>query len=241
MEALKISQQRALKKADKSRQVFKNQEFANLPVQEAVDWTASFGRLMIHPHSGHPANHPEIHLVHRKAGNTVSQDHFASNTHSLAWHSDNTYEVQPPGLTVLYALEVPPAGGDTIFVDTVAAYQRLSPSFRERLHGLRALHSAHEQAQRALATGGYVRRDPIATLHPLVRTHPATGEKALFVNPQFTRYIEGWKKAESDHVLKFLYDHMAFSQDIQCRVKWSAGDVVVWDVCRRILSIDPLS
>ncbi len=63
----------------------------------------------------------------------------------------------------------------------------------------------------------------------MVRTHPATGEKALYVNPQFTRYIVGFKQEESDYLLKFLYDHIALSQDLQARVKWKPGTVVVWD------------
>lgn len=68
-----------------------------------------------------------------------------------------------------------------------------------------------------------------SSIHPLVRTHPATGEKALYVNPQFTRYIVGFKQEESDYLLKFLYDHIALSADIQARVRWQPGTVVVWD------------
>ncbi|KAG9623118.1 TauD-domain-containing protein, partial [Aureobasidium melanogenum] len=97
------------------------------------------------------------------------------------------------------------------------------------LHGLKAVHSAHEQAQNALSRGSIVRRDPVANTHPVVRTHPATGEKALFVNQQFVRRIVGFKKEESDYLLKFLYDHIAYSQDIQARVKWAPGTVIVWD------------
>ena len=142
-----------------------------------------------------------------------------------------TYENQPPGTTILYALDIPPSGGDTLFVNMAAAYRRLSPAFRERLHGLKAAHSGYEQAESALARGSIVRRAPVSSIHPIVRTHPATGEKALFVNSQFTRYIVGYKKEESDALLKFLYDHIALSQDVQARVKWAPGTVVVWDVC----------
>jgi sulfonate dioxygenase len=129
----------------------------------------------------------------------------------------------------LYLLDGPGAGGDTLFANQAVAYQRLSPEFQRRLHGLKAVHSGFEQAQNASGRGGIVRRDPIQSIHPIVRTHPATGEKALFVNPQFTRRIIGYKKEESDFLLNFLYDHIAKGQDFQARVKWAAGTVVVWD------------
>lgn len=152
-----------------------------------------------------------------------------SRTNSIAWHSDVSYEVQPPGTTFLYALDVPKAGGDTLFVNQAKAYERLSPAFRERLAGLQAVHSGYEQATAAQNRGSFVRRNPVSSIHPLVRTHPATGEKALYVNPQFTRYIVGFKQEESDYLLKFLYDHIALSADIQARVRWQPGTVVVWD------------
>lgn len=222
--------QLALLAAKKKLLIFRDQGFASLPIGQAVDFCRYFGRLFLHPHSGAPQGYPEIHLVHRRAGNTIAPDYFQSHTHSMAWHSDNTYEVQPPGITFLYSLEVPDAGGDTVFVDTEKAYQRLSPAFQERLRGLEAIHTARDQTARALANDGYVRREPIDTVHPIVRTHPATGKKALFVNPQFTRQVVGFKKEESDYLLKFLYDHMTSSHDLQCRVKWENGTVVVFDV-----------
>lgn len=167
--------------------------------------------------------------MHRGADSADTTSFFDTRTNSIFWHSDVTYEAQPPGTTFLYALDVPQSGGDTLFLNQAAAYQRLSPAFRSRLYGLSAVHSAHEQAQTSLERGSIVRREPVTTVHPLVRTHPATGEKALWVNPQFTRYVVGLKKEESDYLLKFLFDHMALSQDVQCRVKWAPGTVVVWD------------
>ena len=89
--------------------------------------------------------------------------------------------------------------------------------------------AAVEQADNSKNRGGIVRRDPVTSIHPLVRTHPATGEKALFVNSQFSRRIVGYKKEESDYLLNFLYDHIAKGQDFQARVKWAPGTVVVWD------------
>lgn len=236
----------ALFVAQKKVVAFRNQDLADLPIEKALDFAKYFGSLHVHPASGAPKGFPEVHLVHRGAEDTSFQNFLQERTNSIAWHSDVTYELQPPGTTFLYALDVPDAGGDTLFVNQAKAYQRLSPAFQERLAGLKAVHSGFEQAQSSWARGGVYRRDPVQSIHPLgkwsihrqkrpgkltlvVRTHPATGEKALFVNPQFTRYIVGFKKEESDYLLKFLYDHIAFSQDIQARVKWQKGTVVVWD------------
>lgn len=82
----------------------------------------------------------------------------------------------------MYILDTPEVGGDTAFVNQVEAYNRLSPAIKERLHGLKAVHSGFEQAEFSRQRGGVVRREPVKNEHPLVRTHPATGEKALFVN-----------------------------------------------------------
>lgn len=168
-------------------------------------------------------------MVHRGLDDVGHDKFLETRTTSVSWHSDVSYELQPPGTTFLYAIDVPEAGGDTLFVNQVKAYERLSPAFRQRLKGLKVVHSAHEQAQAALKNGGKLRRDPITSVHPLVRTHPATGEKALYIQPQFARSIVGYKKEESDSLLNFLYHHIAFSQDLQCRVKWSPRSVVVWD------------
>lgn len=138
----------------------------------------------IHPTSGAPDGYPEIHLVHRGAGDDSVDKFFANRTSSVAWHSDVSYEQQPPGTTFLYILDKPSTGGDTMFADAVEAYNRLSPAFQQRLHGLRATHSAHEQANASSSRGGIVRRAPVISEHPVIRTHPVTGEKALYVNPQ---------------------------------------------------------
>ncbi|KAL7275723.1 hypothetical protein RUND412_001306 [Rhizina undulata] len=214
---------------------FRDQDFADLPIQEALNFGGYFGRLHIHPTSGAPAGYPEVHLVHKGARDKTGDSVLQSRTTSVAWHSDVTYENQPPGTTFLYILDLPKdengkyAGGDTIFLSQVEAYNRLSPAFQQRLEGLTAVHSAHEQAEFAKNRGGVIRREPITSEHPLIRTHPVTKQKALFVNPQFTRYITDFKKEESDAILKFLYDHQAYGVDFQARVKWLPKTVVVWD------------
>ncbi|KAH6618969.1 hypothetical protein C7974DRAFT_401224 [Boeremia exigua] len=219
----------ALFVAQKKVVAFRDQDFADLSITDALKFGGYFGRHHIHPTSGAPEGHPEVHLVHRGADDTTARDFFEERTNSITWHSDVTYEKQPPGTTFLYLLDGPAAGGDTLFANQAAAYQRLSPEFRKRLHGLKVVHSAVEQADNSRNRGGVVRREPVTSIHPLVRTHPATGEKALFVNPQFSRRIVGFKKEESDFLLNFLYDHIAKGQDFQARVKWAPGTVVVWD------------
>ncbi|KAL1986690.1 hypothetical protein VTN96DRAFT_5895 [Rasamsonia emersonii] len=221
--------QLALLVAQRKLVVFRDQDFAKLPIEKALEFGGYFGRHHIHPTSGAPRGFPQIHLVHRSADDKTGLQFLEEHTNSVTWHSDVTYEQQPPGTTFLYLLDGPTSGGDTLFVNMAAAYKRLSPEFRKRLHGLKAVHSGFEQAQSSLARGGIVRRDPVANEHPVVRTHPVTGEKALYVNPQFTRKIVGYKKEESDYLLKFLFDHIALSQDLQARVKWTPGTVVVWD------------
>jgi sulfonate dioxygenase len=219
----------ALFVAQKKVVAFRDQDFASLPISEALEVAEYFGPSHIHPASGAPKGYPKVHIVHRSAADTTAADFFEERTNSITWHSDVTYEKQPPGTTFLYLLDGPTAGGDTLFANLAVAYQRLSPEFRKRLHGLKAVHSAHEQANAALARGSIVRREPIATVHPVVRTHPVTGEKALFVNPQFTRRIVGFKKEESDCLLNFLYQHIALGADLQARLKWEKNTVIVWD------------
>jgi sulfonate dioxygenase len=170
--------------AERKVVAFRDQDFADLPINEALDYGRYFGRLHIHPTSGAPEGFPEVHLVHRGAGDKTAESFFQTRTSSVAWHSDVSYEVQPPGTTFLYILDVPEVGGDTLFANQVEAYNRLSPGFQERLHGLKATHSGIEQVDASRRKGGAVRREPVISEHPIVRTHPVTGEKALYVNPQ---------------------------------------------------------
>lgn len=125
----------------KKKSVFHNQNFASIPIPAALEYASYFGRLHVHPTSGAPEGHPEVHLVHRGAEDTTANHLLEKRTNSITWHSDVTYEAQPPGTTFLYLLDGPKAGGDTLFSNQVEAYHRFSEGFRERLHGLKALHS----------------------------------------------------------------------------------------------------
>ncbi|KAJ5185587.1 Taurine catabolism dioxygenase TauD/TfdA [Penicillium cf. griseofulvum] len=221
--------QLALLVAQRKVVAFRDQDLADLPIQDALDFGSYFGRHHIHPTSGAPEGYPEIHLVHRSNDAWEYDEFLATRNSSVAWHSDVTYEQQPPGTTFLYIFDGPEVGGDTAFVDQVEAYNRLSPALKERLHGLKAVHSGVEQVEYSVKRGGVVRREPVKTEHPLVRTHPVTGEKALFVNGGFTRSIVGLKKEESDALLGFLLAHVGRGIDFQTRIRWAPKTVVVWD------------
>lgn len=123
-------------------------------------------------------------------------------------------------------------GGDTIFSSGAAVYSSLSPYFQKYLESLSAVHSGHEQAKGARSAGQHVRREPIETVHPLVRVHPVTGIKSVFFNAGFARRIVGVPKAESDNVMRFLNEQFAVNHDFTWRVKWEKDDVVIWDVSR---------
>ncbi|KAL4861780.1 hypothetical protein BDV12DRAFT_203659 [Aspergillus spectabilis] len=221
--------QLALLVAQRKVVAFRDQDFADLPIDKALEFCSHFGRHHIHPTSGAPEGYPEIHLVHRNASKGELDAFFSDRNSSVQWHSDVSYEAQPPGTTFLYIFDGPETGGDTAFVDQVEAYNRLSPAIKERLHGLKARHSGVEQAEFSIKRGGVVRREPVINEHPLVRTHPVTGEKALYVNGGFTRSIVGLKKEESDALLQFLLAHVGRGIDYQARVKWAPKTVVVWD------------
>lgn len=152
--------------------VFRDQDFAHLPIDQALELGSYFGRHHIHQTSGAPKGYPEVHLVHRGAEDRSGSEFLATRTNSVIWHSDVTFEKQPPGTTFLYILDGPSSGGDTLFSNMAQAYNRLSPEFQKRLHGLRAVHSGVEQVNSSVARGGIARRDPVLSEHPIVRTHP---------------------------------------------------------------------
>ncbi|KAF5377621.1 hypothetical protein D9615_005108 [Tricholomella constricta] len=223
--------QLALEVARRGVVVFRDQQdFIDRGPEFYKAWGSHFGRLHIHPTSGHPEGYPEVHLVYRDANSTFNFEYDDSITTTF-WHSDVSYELQPPGLTTFFLLAQPTTGGDTLFTSQVSTLKKLSPQFVAFLRTLKALHSGVEQADfsRTGRRGGIVRREPVENVHPVVRRHPVTGEEALYVNRQFTRRIVGLKREESESILKFLFDHIDKSADNQARVKWQPNTVVLWD------------
>ncbi|TPX73041.1 hypothetical protein CcCBS67573_g05679 [Chytriomyces confervae] len=209
--------------------VFLKAQDAN--ANELLDLGRFFGRLHIHPTSPQPEGFPELHVVYNDPESTLkAREAFKDpRTPKYGWHSDVTYERQPPSYTLFKVDVVPKVGGSTLWASQVKAYETLTPKFQKIIEGLTAVHSAVEQAENSRKRGGPVRREPVQTEHPVVRTHPVTGKRALFVNPGFTRYIVGLKPAESDAILQFLYAHIKEGIDFQVRYKWEANTVAIWD------------
>ena len=150
------------------------------------------------------------------------------------WHSDTTYQKCPPMATLLYAKELPPLGGDTLFANQYAAFANLSAPLRNILEKLRAVNAAGKKrvastrSERLKESASGVNPDALAGIHPVVRTHPETGRKALFVNAAHTINFEGWSVEESEGLLEYLFTHQ-ISPEFQCRLSWQVGDVAFWD------------
>jgi taurine dioxygenase len=150
------------------------------------------------------------------------------------WHTDVTFVETPPLGSILNALVIPAAGGDTLWADTNAAYEGLSQPIKDLVDGLTAIHDgSHAFGQLLQAVGrgewdgeAFTELHPVE--HPVVRTHPETGRRSLFVNPGFTIRIKGLTAKESDTLLTFLYHHMATPEYV-VRYRWEAGDLGFWD------------
>jgi taurine dioxygenase len=155
------------------------------------------------------------------------------------WHSDFSFLETPPAGSVLYSVEVPPYGGDTIWANQIAAYENLPDDLRSTVEGRGAIHLgapygvSHKPGPdvRVSRSIQMQRGDPGAdreTVHPIGRTHPTSGRKALFVNPIYTTRIDGMSEAESRPILQRLYAH-AIRPEFTCRFRWSPNCVAVWD------------
>jgi taurine dioxygenase len=190
------------------------------------DFAARFGPLYTHPFYPGRSEAPEVMILEHDAAHRANSDR---------WHNDVTYLAMPPMGAVLYAQEIPEIGGDTLWANMYSAYDALSAPVQTFVSGLRAIHSFAKNftPERFAALGMEERRErmyaehpPVS--HPVVRTNPTTGRKALFVNQDFTSHIEGISARESDSLLRFLFEHMA-QPEFQVRWRWENGDVAFWD------------
>lgn len=150
------------------------------------------------------------------------------------WHSDTTYQAKPPMATMLYALDLPPVGGDTIFANQYAAYDSLSDGLKNTLRGMRAISRAGNKAVSATRTprtdeqGTSIKADELTADHPVVRTHPETQKSSLYLSPAHTTRLVGWHAKESAGLLKMLFD-VQTQPSFTCRFNWQPGDLALWD------------
>jgi len=208
----------------------------HLDPAEHVSFARYFGTLTpAHPVIPGIDGFPEIFEIdYTKAAKGKDGD-VGDRYDGLSWHTDVTFVESPPLGSILNAVVIPAAGGDTQFSDQRAAYDGLSETLRGFLDSLVAVHDGSRAFGKILAKrkGGsswdgkqYEALEPVE--HPLIRTHPETGNKSLFVNPGFTSHIKGLARAESDALLRFLYDHSVKPQ-YTVRYHWHAGDLGFWD------------
>ncbi len=151
------------------------------------------------------------------------------------WHTDHSYDQVPALGSILYAREIPPFGGDTLFASMYAAYDALSDGLKATLEGMRAIHSSRHvfgaNNQYGAEHAGRIGNPELATqdaIHPVVIRHPGSGRRALYVNPGFTLQFEGWAVEESRPLLDYLYRHASRPEFI-CRFRWQPGSLAFWD------------
>ncbi|MEM6275823.1 MAG: TauD/TfdA family dioxygenase [Pseudomonadota bacterium] len=199
---------------------FKDQK--EIPPQRHIDFGKRFGPLHAHPAAPTMEGFPEIFEIHATKNSKVANGEF--------WHSDVSCDETPPLGTMLQIHIMPPCGGDTMFSDMYAAYDGLSEPLRTLCDGLHARHTSEH-----IYKGRYSDRgqkdseiDMPEAVHPVVRTHPVTGRKALFVNRTFTTSIEGLSQHESDSLLEMLFQHCEHI-NYQIRFRWELNDMAFWD------------
>lgn len=219
----------ALLVAQRGIVVFRNQDFGDKGAAHASEFGKHFGRPHIHQTSGHPENFPNFHITFRRPDRDEFLRVFKDSHSSIGWHTDVSYELQPPSYTFFTVLEGPDGGGDTLFADSIEAFNRLSKPFQDFLSTLHVIHSSKEQAQNSKVQGGIQRRKPVTHIHPLVRIHPVLKKKSLYVNRSFSRRIVELKKPESDAILEFLYRVVESAHDLQLRANWEPGTTAIWD------------
>ena len=204
---------------------FRNQSF---DAEQHKALARRFGDIFVHPNYAGTQADPEVVMIRREPGDTkiVGED----------WHTDTTMMAEPPMGAILFAIETPPYGGDTLFSSQTLAYDALSDGMKRLVGGLRAVHTdrlvAGPAARMNERRSTKVREDDAwretVSVHPVVRTHPETGRKCLFVNASYTVGFEGMTEEESRPLLTFLMEH-GNRPEFTCRFRWTKGAVAFWD------------
>lgn len=213
---------------DRGLIVFRDQQLTH---EAQIAFARRFGPPDIHPIANGMEEFPELIRVFKPAG--------ASACFGVGWHSDNSFFEHPSLGSVLYGVTIPPYGGDTLYASMEKAYDALSAPMKAFLDGLQAVHSAKRAYDPAITgTAKYEGNAPITyrysdavyeeNTHPVIRTHPETGRKSLYVNHMFTERIVGMRENESKAILDMLYAHCTLPE-FTCRLRWAPRTVAVWD------------
>src|SRR3984957_17399961 len=183
--------------AENSVIFFRDQQ---LTPEQHLAFERNFGKLHLHPAAPHAPGHPELMIIHA--------DENSKRANGEGWHSDVSCDTEPPMGSILYIKQTPPHGGDTLFASMYAAYEALSDRMKAYLEGLTAIHDGEDSYRGTYAYAGVGDRPvyPRAE-HPVIRTHPVTGKKAVYVNHGFTKRLLGVPRDESKAILEYLWDH----------------------------------
>ena len=201
---------------------FRDQDVA-APVYQA--FAGEFGEILEHPAYGTVADAPHVQVLESTA---------EAPSKIEVWHSDMTFSETPPSFTLLHGQIIPAFGGDTLWASATAAYDGLSPAMQKLLQPLTATHDFRHGFRESLAEPGGEERlaDALAAnppvTHPVVRTHPQTGRKALYVNALFTTHINELSRFESARILDFLYRHIV-TDEYTVRLSWQPNTIAIWD------------
>ncbi len=212
---------------DHSVLVFREQDLTH---EQQITFARRFGELEVHPIVNGMDEHPEMIKMLKPAGESAS--------FGVGWHTDNSFFKEPSMGSIVYSHVVPPQGGDTLFASQYVAYERLSDGMKRMLGNLNAVHSAKyaytsetaEEKYAGKTAITYKRSDSVydEVVHPVVRTHPITGKKALYVNPMFTIRFEDMSEEESKPLLTYLFEH-GTRPEFGCRIQWDTRMVAMWD------------
>ncbi|KAJ7659844.1 hypothetical protein B0H17DRAFT_1212811 [Mycena rosella] len=208
---------------------FPDQDFIEAGLEYQQKFMDYFGKRNYQPVSGSIPGYPGFHIIHRDGNRPELDAFFVQKTTSCLWHQDVSYEMQPPGYVMLGLLDGPKVGGDTVFASTDEGYKRLSPTMQKFLDGIKVKHSSANMINHTRLAGGLVRKDPVTSIHPLIRVHPITGARCIFINGEFITGAVGLKDVEWKAMSDFLLQHLIGSHDIQARVHWSPRTIVMFD------------
>jgi len=198
----------------------------SLKPESLINFTKFFGKVETHPlgsRSGYNS-HPEVLVIKNNEDSLAPRNDF--------WHSDISFAEKPPLGSILHALEIPGEGlGDTLFCNMYLAYEELSDGLKKTLGSLNAIHSAKaliERNSKPNNNANPILSNPNFVSHPVVRTHPSTGRKALYINPYYTICFEGWSIEESKPWIEWLTQKSTKIENVY-RHRWQKGDVLMWD------------